>query len=532
MKSRLLVAIVALLALMFPQVAAAEPSTSPSASPSAGDASPAPSTNGTPTPQPTGAVELAFGKAATPQGKTGEGVAMSFPLVNRGEVAATNVLVTLVPDAAAAHFPFEIPTTSLTVALPKPIEPLGAQAIETGQTIVDLGTLQLRGGLASGYYPVPVVAQYQVGDTRTRVEMTLFVKVEGVPEPEPDAPTPVPPPPAVDTGSPGTFDPPVSSGGGGGGGGGADGGASASLPRLMLTSFATDPAEVLAGQNFRLTFTLQNKSNVANANNVKVTIVSGEGTPFLPIGGSSSVYIESVPVGISAGGTIEFRALPTLEERPYQLSIRMEYEGAGGATGTADEAIAVVVKQAARAETSNVQVMPDVVNLGQDANVTFQIHNKGKSKLYNTKVEVMKDQAMTGNEAFVGNIEPGTSGTVDLMLHAERNYSGKINLEVSYEDAAGKVTTMKKDFTVTIEEQKPYEQPYPAEPQPTGGGLLGSIIPLLVAVAIAGGVTYLIVRRRRQAREQAELDEGLELLDPEAPLLGETTTDPLLPPQA
>lgn len=557
MKIRRLVAPIALTLALLPQLAFGAPPPTPDASPAQAPSAAASETptgvetatqqaSATPlaTTEPTEAAtevpstpteqeataDLQLGRAPVPQGKTGESVAISVPLVNWGETAASSVLATLVPSAAPDSFPLEISNTSLVAWLSSPLEPIAGRGIETAQQSVDFGSLRLRSGLATGYYPLPIVVQYRVGETRLRTEMTLFVHVEGVPQPEPDAPTPVTPPPAVtdggnvgtspDSGSGSTGSTGSGSTGSGSTGsgttGGTDTGSGSSgtsvAPRIMLTSFATDPAEVLAGQSFRLTFTLQNKSASAAVSALTATIVSGEGTPFLPVGGSSSMYFDRIGAGASAAGTIEFRALPTLEERPYQLTVQLNYVS-NGQSAEAQEVIAVVVKQLARADTSNITVVPDALVVGQDASVSFQVRNKGKSTLYNTTVKVKPGQSVSGTEVFVGNVEAGSSGTVDLMLHADSTSSGQVALEISYEDAAGTVTTMDRNFALEVTESSSQSEPS-YEPMPEQGGSVGGmLIPLLLILAVAGGITALIVRRRRQARDQADHEAGMELLD-------------------
>lgn len=471
-------------------------------------------------------VQLAAGKI--PSGKTGANVNVVVPLVNRGDGDAAEVLVSAKPSVSAASFPFEITNTAYTAS---------AGTLAAGQTgSADLGNLKLRSGLKTGYYAMPLSIQYSDGTQRQVVEKTIFVQVDGLPDAEPGKPQPVtttppqtievvvtqpggdPGMPAGDPGSydpgsydPGSYNPGPVSGDSPGGGTSATG----SQPRVMLTKFTTNPTEVLAGQSFKLAFELQNMSSHTGVGNIKVTVSAAEPS-FLPVNGASSVYIDSIGAGQTASRELEFRALPTLDEQPYQLTVRIEYEdSANYAALNAEEAIAVVVRQKARAETGNIQVLPEEIAVGQDANISFPVQNKGKVRLYNTRAIVKPGQAVTAQEVFVGNIEPGASGNVDMMVHAERASEKPIIIQVFYEDSAGVETSFEREVRLSVAAEQTEQTTEPTEP--TGAPVMGSILPIMVGLLVLIGaiVAGYLVRERQKKRKQAQLAASLESLDEE-----------------
>ena len=459
------------------------------------------------TSSPTTVAVVGLGVGEIPAGKTGELVKVLVPLVNRGDADAPNVLVSPKPSADPANFPFEITKTDYTVE--------AGDLVAGGSLEVPLGEFQLRSGLATGYYALPLTIQYGAGAINV-IERTIFVHVEGVDEPDPGTPPPVTtdPPPCIEV--------PVDKGGNYvplGGGDLGDGGGSAtsggSIPRVMLTSFTTDPAEVYAGQNFLLHFSLSNMSTRTAVGNIKVTVASPDAS-FLPVGGASSMFISVIYAGQSAGGEMHFRALPTLEERPYLLSLSIEYEDLSNYQSlTTEETIAVVVRQRARAETSTITVMPEMLNVGQDANISFNLQNQGKARLFNTKVRVKAGQAVSGGEQFIGNIEPGAVGAVDMMVRADKTSTKPIILEISYEDAAGAVTTFEREVSLEISEASDDKDFVPIEPDQGGGGF--GILPLVLGAALligAGVGGYLVLKKRKQ-RQEEELAASLEHLDAE-----------------
>ncbi len=299
-----------------------------------------------------------------------------------------------------------------------------------------------------------------------------------------------------------------------------------SVPRVMLAGFVSTPVEVMAGEDFSVSFTLRNTSKRTRVENIKVSLSSGEGAAFLPANGSSSIFIERISAGDDSIQTMAFHSLPSLEERPYQLQLMVEYEDAVANAYQSQEMVSVPVKQSVRADTSAPQVMPEMVQVGQDASVTFNIHNQGKTKLYNAKAVVKAAQAVTGEDMFIGTIEPGSSGAVDMLVSAEEESEDPLVIEVTYEDVDGKVTSLSKEVPMSVMPAEMMEE-FPGDEMPVdeSGGL--PWIPILIGLfllALLVVILLLVRRSRRRSREQ----EDMESLS----LIGE---DPLVPtdfPQA
>lgn len=333
------------------------------------------------------------------------------------------------------------------------------------------------------------------------------------------------PGPGDDTTSDGTGGDGTGSGSNGSGtpGGGSDGGgevpapAGVSVPRVMLTAFAVTPAEVVAGGTFEITFTLENKSSRTRVNNMLVT-VSGEG--FLPIGGSSSTYISTIRAEHSVSRTMAFQALPTLEERPYEMTVAIDYEDTLANSFQTQAVVAVIIKQTARADTTTPQVMPQSVMVGQEASVTFSVNNLGKNKLYNAKAAVKEGQPVMGSEVFIGNIDPGAAGEVEMALFPQEELVEPLIVVVSYEDANGAPASMEKEVQLAVmpmmteEPMPPMEEPMPEETGPD----MTTIYLVAGALLLALIVLLLALRAHRKRKRQKELDSDMTLLD-----------DPLVP---
>ncbi|MFT3888515.1 MAG: hypothetical protein QM713_10185 [Arachnia sp.] len=300
-------------------------------------------------------------------------------------------------------------------------------------------------------------------------------------------------------------------GGGGGGGGenpGTQGPAGTSVPRVMVEEFSTDPGTVKAGEEFELYYMLRNHSSTTLVKNMKVTVESSDAA-FLPTAGTSSVFIPRIRPGNYATRTLTFRALPSLEAKPYMLTISLEYEDKDNNAYTSSETVAIEVTQELRASASTPQLMPESLMIGQEGSLTFNIQNQGKAKLFNAKASIPEGQAIRAPEVFVGTIEPGASGAVELLVSADAEVAGPVQILVSYEDDEGNEKSFTQEAQVIAMEMPMPIDPGPIEPMPEEGAGL----PWIPIAAVAGAVLLaliviiLVVRRvRRRKAAQADAD--------------------------
>ena len=122
----------------------------------------------------------------------------------------------------------------------------------------------------------------------------------------------------------------------GGSGGSTDGDAASgngSVPRVIVTGFTTDPAEVRAGSNFKLTIHLKNTSRMKVSNMLFDLSAPTEGSDeqttspaFLPSSGASSIYLDSIAPNGTADISIELNAKSDLLQKPYSMELSMKYE--------------------------------------------------------------------------------------------------------------------------------------------------------------------------------------------------------------
>lgn len=453
------------------------------------------------------AVTLKAGGTATPSYQYGQKKALVLKLTNNAGEEVRNVVVKPQVKADTDKWPFEIENTSYEKKVEK---------IAPGESQEITYDLTARETVASKYYSVKFEVSYEGAD---RTEQSIFVKMTAKPEEKPTEkppveqapiPAPVPEQPSGDS-VPYNSEPIVS-----------DGGESAvtSVPRVIVTGFSTDPAEVKAGSNFKLIVHLKNTSKTTAVKNMLFDFnAPTEGADantaapaFLPASGSSTVYLD----GIGANGTkdisIDLNAKADLVQKPYSVEMSMKYEDGNAAQFESTSSISVPVKQDARFEFSEFEMSSESVEVGGEVNVMCSLYNLGRIKLYNLKAK-FEGEGIKSKEIFVGNVEPGATASIDGMITGEKESAGdgKIKMVVTYEDESGVVSSAEKELVLPVtapmeDDMSMMPGEIPEEPE-KGISMLLVIAIVILAVGIAAGI---IIRKKKNKKKQKEEEEILE----------------------
>lgn len=465
-------------------------------------------------------------EGGVPRLELGQEVDLILPIVNRGDQFVRIVNVT--PQVGLDDsYPFEITQSDYTQQVETLLAPQGA--LGRGYTAcgidtsVNFGKVWVKQDLKKGYYKVDFLVRYQdfirkkenllypCADDPTKVctqegyvvdlppeyaevTLSLYFYVNGVGEETEDG-----------------KDQPIPT------------------PRLIVTGFKTTPEKVQGGDDFTLRMMLHNASSITAVQNVRLTFDSGEGTPFLPKDGASTMHIESIAAGGDYEVILMLQASPTLEEKIYPMNIRMEYEDFEAKPYEANETLSIPIHQETRVSIGQVEMWPDTFMMGEEASLNFAIYNKGKSQLFNVSVSIPEGEAASSDEIYLGNVEPGSSRDVDMMIRGEMETppeGGKVKININYEDANGESHTVEETIEMMITgggdmmgEEWPDgmppegfedEMPYPDGMGPEGEG--GKSLPFWAWILIALLVIILIivviskVLKRNKARKRAEED--------------------------
>ena len=321
------------------------------------------------------------------------------------------------------------------------------------------------------------------------------------------------------TASVGNDEPAVYSGGGSGSGGSSSDG---SVPRVIVTGFDTNPAEVHAGSDFTLTIHLKNTSKKTKVQNMLFELEAPtEGTDeqtsapaFLPTSGSNSIYLDGIKADGTADISITLNAKADLLQKPYSINLSMKYEGSQATQIESSSSISIPVKQDARFEFSEFEISPQTIEVGGEANVMCSLYNLGRIKLYNAKAR-FEGNGIKKQEIFIGNVEAGATGSIDAMLKGEKvtNGNSKITMALSYEDESGNISETTKDFELEVTEAVDDSDMYMNTDGDVDAGSGGfPVVPVVVVIAIIAGAVAAVVFVNKKKKKQM-LNEEEELLD-------------------
>ncbi len=425
---------------------------------------------------------------ATPTVSYGQKVDIVLPVINFGTEELNDLVVEPQVSAVVTEWPFAPDATSyIQTESYIPGNSTKEQAMANRREFTFHFTA--RSDVMTGYYPLKFNVSYTKAGVRCEepAELTVYVKTVGKP------------------------------GSGIIGGSGQE--TSGAKPRIVVTGFETDPADVFAGDTFTLTIHVQNTSKDTEVTNVLFDMQAAqEGddktntySAFLPTSGSSSVYMDRIGADTSADIVIEMTAKADLAQKPYVLDVNMKYD-AGTMFDLTDKAsVSIPIMQESRFDTSIPEVVPADITVGSQSNVMFSIYNTGKTTLYNVQVKFHADSVDEAS-AFVGNLQSGATGNVDVMLTgiAATMDDGTVTMEISYEDEAGNVSTTEKTITLYVSEEV-YDDMMAGDdmmlggemmPEEEGGSKAGLIIGIIAAVIVAAGAglgVFLTIRRKKKA---------------------------------
>ena len=457
-------------------------------------------------------IEISIGEGQpTPEFKAGEtDRLLEIKLRNRSQTAeAKNIIITPVIDDANT-WPFSVDNINNEVR----VGDLAIEGNENNEAIAQWSNLVVRSDIESKYYKLPFKITYDDSEGNVyQLDKYVHVKANAADKPEEEKEQ-----------EEENTEPPMEAGGfsngevsmSGGGGGSTE---KSNVPRVIVTGFNTDPGAVNAGSDFKLIIHLKNTSARTAVSNMLFdlqapssgTEAASEAPAFLPSSGSSTIYLDSIPAGGTQDISIALNARADLVQKPYSISMSMKYEDSDATQYESSSSLAIPVKQAARFEFSDLEIAPEAVAVGEEANITCSLYNTGRIKLYNVKAKFQGD-GIEGKDVFVGNVDSGATGSIDGIVTATKEMTAdqKCKMVVSYEDESGKASTVEKEFSLQITpEQAPMDMSQMAE-APMDKGL--PIVPIVIAVAVVAAVVIIIIVLKMRKKKMKSVEEE-DLLD-------------------
>lgn len=416
---------------------------------------------------------------------------IAVPLVNLGNADVSNVVITPVLSSDVASWPFDIEKTDYAQTCE------GLLGEGSGKSVLDRKctfrwTLKTREDAVSGYTKLTFQVTYLEADGVTPGKATLdyYVQVNGVdPKEKEDAES-----------------------------------GKISTPRVIVTGFTTTPEEVYAGDTFKLTLNIKNTSKTTAVSNMLFDVQgTQEGTDanntyaaFLPTAGSSTIFVDKIPANGTKSISIEMKSKADLAQKPYVVTVNMEYEDSDANAFTETASVSVPIKQEAKVDVSTISLMPEAIEVGSEANAMFSIYNVGKTKLYNVNIKFEAD-SISGGDTFLGNLEPGATGNVDayIMGQAATMDDGTVKILITYEDEEGKQATIEKTMTLYVNE--PYYEEFDDSMidmdmmEETKSFPVWGIVLIAATVIAATVIAIVVIKKKKKAKKLAQ--EEMDLIN-------------------
>ncbi len=428
--------------------------------------------------------------------------AINLNLINLGKSNVYDLVLTPNVDTDINKWPFLIATASDARMID--VVPAGAtleEALLLGKGAT--WTFVVSPDAKTGMYPITFHARYYRNNAIEEVDLKTYINITGAPG----------------SGSLVT----------------QEEGGKMSTPRIIITGFTTDPADVYAGDTFNLTVSVQNTSSQTAVSNIQFDLKAAqEGKDevyeaFLPTSGSSTIYVDRIAPGDTKDISIEMSARSDLTKKPYVITVTADYEDEKNNSYKMDSNVSIPINQEARVDTSDAEVMPPNISVGESSNIMFSVYNKGKTTLYNVEV-VMSGDTIESATTFLGKIEPGGTGNVDVMVNGIMGTMDDpaITASVNYEDEAGNVQTLEKQIDLYVSEgyydEGMYDEGMYGDDMyldgEEGGGKGGFIKWILIGagvlIAIIVIVLIILSKKKKKKARQAELDfleEDEEIMD-------------------
>ncbi len=415
----------------------------------------------------------------TPRGSYPEAMNFTINMRNNGLSEARDVSVVMVLDKDSTVFPFDINEGNYDRNFEK---------IEPGQVVELPYSMGIRSETYTGYYPIKFEIRYRETATGQimKEEESFWVHVRNK-EKEDNS---------------GEFNE-----------------NDRTKARIVVDSFETIPETIIAGEPFRLILRMKNASASIAASNILFTLESEKvdnSSVFTTESGSSSVVVNSLGAGEVTELSVDMLSRAGIDQRSYALTIKETYDSPEFKNASESVTIDIPVRQIARLNTGTMEVMPDSVTVGSESNIMFPINNTGKVILYNVMVAFEAD-SIQPTDTYVGNIKPGETGNVDVMLSAiaPTMDEGKIKVRITYEDESGEVQPeVEKELSLYVVEAMEEDPGLDMEV----GGMMEMPVEedsfferyklwIGAGAAAAAVVVFVIVRRRKKKKAQQEEDD-------------------------
>ncbi len=248
-------------------------------------------------------------------------------------------------------------------------------------------------------------------------------------------------------------------------------------PQLLVTGYATDPEQLQPGVPFALTMNVSNEGE-ANARNVTLIVGGGsagsgsaDGTPeaggvsgaggsfteFAPIGSSNVSRLGNLRAGDGLDVTQQLIVNTTTKPGAYPVKVSFVYTDDTGASFTDDQVITLLVFQQPQVEMNFYTTAPTLF-AGETGGLPLQLVNSGRTSAVFGNFSVTAENAdLLNNAIFVGALEPGGFFPLDAMITPFEPGPLDLELSVTYTDDFNRPAIITDTLTIEVLEAAPVE---------------------------------------------------------------------------
>ena len=433
----------------------------------------------------TGDLDVVLGEGqSTPDGTYPNVMNFDVNMRNASNFTAYDVVVSLEMSEDDTKYPFEINDANYDRRFEK---------VDSGETVALSYSMAIRKDTYSGYYPIKAIIKYRDNSTHTgeylQIERTFYVRIHNKDRED-------------ELGEFNEND--------------------RTQARIIVDSFETIPADIVAGDEFELVLRMKNASSGIPASNILFSLESekvDDSAVFTTETGSSSYTVNNLGAGQTEEIRVKMKSRAGVAQRSYALTINETYDSPEFKNATNKVVIDIPVRQIPRLSVGTIDVMPNSITVGGETNVMFPINNTGKVTLYNVTASFAAD-SIVPSESYVGNIEPGQTGNLDAMVRgaAPTMDDGKVKITVSYEDENGEVSTVEKEMTLFVTEEIPMDYGdmdvgNMTDVEADQGFFASHRTGVLLAAAAAAAAAVLGLRAYKKNKRKKELQDEEEAID-------------------
>ncbi|WP_300941241.1 hypothetical protein [uncultured Dubosiella sp.] len=288
--------------------------------------------------------------------------------------------------------------------------------------------------------------------------------------------------------------------------------AKSAAPNLIVRQYSYGKDPIYSGKEFELTLEFYNTSKTIATENIVVSLETGEGLSIT--NSSNTFYFESLAPQASKVIKLKMKALTADKNSSPAIEVGFRYDFVDDGERMNQqmaEKISIPVYLKDRFEIDD-PIVPEMAAAGSECALSFNYVNKGKGAISNVEAAVEGNIPALQKTQHIGNIESGSSGSIDVILIPDQPGLQKGTVVISYENANEDLVEQKFPFELNVTEPQPIDMndnQMIEEEQRSGFSWLAA----LIAVGAAAVAVVLFRKLKKKKHDPQPEEEDLNFDD-------------------